>query len=83
MELREEKVKLKAEKERLEQIMKGLSVPFTYSQPPTAFHAATSFADDNKTVPSFVSYPPIAMWQWMPPAAVDTSEDHMLRPPVA
>eukprot|EP00475_Leptophrys_vorax_P039832 TRINITY_DN7272_c0_g1_i1.p1 TRINITY_DN7272_c0_g1~~TRINITY_DN7272_c0_g1_i1.p1 ORF type:complete len:284 (+),score=26.07 TRINITY_DN7272_c0_g1_i1:56-907(+) len=27
--------------------------------------------------------PPMAMWQWMAPASVDTSQDHMLRPPVA
>nr|DAD41056.1 TPA_asm: hypothetical protein HUJ06_015379 [Nelumbo nucifera] len=25
----------------------------------------------------------VAMWQFMPPAAVDTSQDHVLRPPVA
>ncbi|CAI7816995.1 unnamed protein product [Closterium sp. NIES-53] len=27
--------------------------------------------------------PPMAMWQWMAPTSVDTSQDHMLRPPVA
>ncbi|EFJ35991.1 hypothetical protein SELMODRAFT_165311 [Selaginella moellendorffii] len=28
-------------------------------------------------------FPGMAMWQWMPPAVVDTSQDHVLRPPVA
>ncbi|KAK9906155.1 hypothetical protein M0R45_002815 [Rubus argutus] len=39
-------------------------------------------AHGNKMVP-FIGYPGVAMWQFMPPAAVDTSQDHVLRPPVA
>ncbi|GJP31158.1 hypothetical protein CLOM_g9626 [Closterium sp. NIES-68] len=31
----------------------------------------------------FAAGPPMAMWQWMAPTSVDTSQDHMLRPPVA
>lgn len=31
----------------------------------------------------FVGYPGTPMWQFVSPAAVDTSEDHVLRPPVA
>lgn len=48
---------------------------------PAAF-AAQGQAHGNKLVP-FISYPGVAMWQFMPPAAVDTSQDHVLRPPVA
>lgn len=49
---------------------------------PAAF-AAPGQPTGNKLVP-FISYPGVtAMWQFMPPAAVDTSQDHVLRPPVA
>lgn len=48
---------------------------------PAAF-AAQGQAPGNKLVP-FIGYPGVAMWQFMPPAAVDTSQDHVLRPPVA
>lgn len=37
----------------------------------------------NKLVPFIGYHPSVAMWQFMPPAAVDTSQDHVLRPPVA
>ncbi|KAE8677283.1 Detected protein of unknown function [Hibiscus syriacus] len=40
-----------------------------------------SSSSRNKLVP-FLGYPGVAMWQFMPPAAVDTSQDHVLRPPV-
>ena len=49
---------------------------------PAAFAAAPAQAPGNKLVP-FIGYPGVAMWQFMPPAAVDTSQDHVLRPPVA
>ncbi|XP_068643877.1 transcription factor ILR3-like [Aristolochia californica] len=83
-ELRDEKVRLKAEKEKMEQLLKGMSVPSPFMpHPAAAFHAAAAaFATNNKAVP-FPNYPPIAMWQWMPPASLDTSQDHVLRPPVA
>ncbi|OIV99166.1 hypothetical protein TanjilG_19662 [Lupinus angustifolius] len=47
-----------------------------------ATFAAQGQAPGNKLVP-FISYPGVAMWQFMPPASVDTSQDHVLRPPVA
>ncbi|KAG5622794.1 hypothetical protein H5410_008012 [Solanum commersonii] len=31
----------------------------------------------------YLGYPGIPMWQFVPPAAVDTSEDHSLRPPIS
>jgi len=49
---------------------------------PTAFASAQGQAPGNKMVP-IISYPGVAMWQFMPPASVDTSQDHVLRPPVA
>uniref|UniRef100_A0A7N0TYT9 BHLH domain-containing protein n=1 Tax=Kalanchoe fedtschenkoi TaxID=63787 RepID=A0A7N0TYT9_KALFE len=51
-------------------------------QAAAAAYAAQGQAASGKLVP-FVGYPGVAMWQFMPPAAVDTSQDHVLRPPVA
>ncbi|WVZ17678.1 hypothetical protein V8G54_010660 [Vigna mungo] len=42
--------------------------------------AAKGQVGTHKLIP-FIGYPGIAMWQFMPPAAVDTSKDHLLRPP--
>ncbi|XP_058090384.1 transcription factor ILR3-like isoform X2 [Magnolia sinica] len=89
-ELRDEKSKLKRDKERLEQQVKAMTVPPVGFMPhlaPLHAAAAAAFAAQgqaaaNKTAP-FPGYPGVAMWQWMPPAVVDTSQDHKLRPPVA
>jgi hypothetical protein len=87
-ELRDEKSRLKAEKERLEQQVKAMTIPTGYMPHPAAVHAAAaafaaqSQAASNKAA-QMAAYPGLAMWQWMPPAAVDTSQDHVLRPPVA
>ncbi|KAF5478818.1 hypothetical protein F2P56_005348 [Juglans regia] len=84
-ELRDEKQRLKAEKEKLEQQLKGMNAQPGYlpAPPPIpAAFAAQGQAPGSKLVP-FISYPGVAMWQFMPPAAVDTSQDHVLRPPVA
>lgn len=82
-ELRDEKQRLKAEKEKLEQQLKAANAQPSFLPPaiPAAF-AAQGQAPGNKLVP-FIGYPGVAMWQFMPPAAVDTSQDHVLRPPVA
>jgi hypothetical protein len=84
-ELRDEKHRLKADKEKLEQQVKAMSaLPGFLAHPsamPGAF-AAQGQVGSNKFMP-FVGYPSIAMWQFMPPAAVDTSLDHVLHPPVA
>ncbi|PHT56194.1 Transcription factor ILR3 [Capsicum baccatum] len=84
-ELRDEKQKLKAEKDKLEQHLKALnSQPGFLPHPPampSPFPAPHQvFA--SKMMP-YLGYPGIPMWQFVPPAAVDTSEDHALRPPVA
>ncbi|XVF04006.1 hypothetical protein REPUB_Repub05bG0043200 [Reevesia pubescens] len=85
-ELLDEKLRLKEEKERLEQQLKAMNAQpsFMPHAPaiPAAFAAAQGQAPGNKLVP-FIGYPGVAMWQFMPPAAVDTSQDHVLRPPVA
>ncbi|KAL6999394.1 Transcription factor ilr3 [Sarracenia purpurea var. burkii] len=84
-ELRDEKQRLKAEKERLEQQLKTMNSQPGFLPPPPAIPAAFATQGQtagNKFVP-IVSYPGVAMWQFMPHAAVDTSEDHVLRPPVA
>ncbi|PHT35420.1 Transcription factor ILR3 [Capsicum baccatum] len=82
-ELRDEKQRLKSEKEKLEQQLKTMSAQPGFLPPamPGAF-AAPVQATVSKLVP-IVSYPGMAMWQFMPPAAIDTSQDHVLRPPVA
>ncbi|KAJ9153710.1 hypothetical protein P3X46_027124 [Hevea brasiliensis] len=84
-ELRDEKHRLKAEKDKLEQQLKALNAQPSFLPPPPAIPATFATqgqAPGNKLVP-FIGYPGVAMWQFMPPAAVDTSQDHVLRPPVA
>ncbi|XP_059661948.1 transcription factor ILR3-like isoform X2 [Cornus florida] len=84
-ELRDEKQRLKEDKEKLEQQVKAMSaqpgfLPHLSAMP--AALAAQRQAAGNKLMP-FIGYPGVAMWQFMPPAVVDTSQDHVLRPPVA
>lgn len=84
-ELRDEKQRLKADKEKLEQQVKAMSSQPSFLPHPSgipAAYAAQGHAPGNKLMP-FIGYPGVAMWQFMPPAAVDTSQDHVLRPPVA
>lgn len=84
-ELRDEKQKLKADKEKLEQQVKAMNATPGFMPHPSVLSAtfsAQAQTAGNKLVP-FIGYPGVAMWQFMPPAAVDTSQDHVLRPPVA
>ncbi|KAL0305884.1 UNVERIFIED_CONTAM: hypothetical protein Sradi_6005700 [Sesamum radiatum] len=67
-ELRDEKLKLKAEKEKLEEQVKALSLPSGFSVHPLpvpAPFAAPSPLLSSKLVPLF-RYPGIPMWQFMP-----------------
>ncbi|CAL5394341.1 unnamed protein product [Camellia sinensis] len=68
-ELRDEKQRLKAEKEKLEQQVKGMS-------------AQPGMSAGDKLMP-FIGYPGVAMWQFITPTVRDTSQDHVLHPPVA
>nr|GLL22603.1 transcription factor ILR3-like [Ipomoea trifida] len=83
-ELRDEKQRLKAEKDKLEQQLKTMNTQPALLSPamPAAAFAAQGHTPGTKVVP-VISYPGVAMWQFLPPAAVDTSQDHVLRPPVA
>ncbi|KAK4482450.1 hypothetical protein RD792_009607 [Penstemon davidsonii] len=78
-ELREEKLVLKADKERMELQLKTKSIS------PTGFmqaHPPMYQAEANK-MPIFPSYGYVPMWQYLPPSTRDTSQDHELRPPAA
>ncbi|XP_068497108.1 transcription factor ILR3-like isoform X2 [Phaseolus vulgaris] len=77
-ELREEKQRLKAEKDSLEQKIEAFSSQSSFLR---AFPGPGQVVG-SKLVP-FMGYPGVGMWQFLPPAAVDTSQDHVLRPPVA
>jgi len=80
VELRDEKVRLKTEKERMEQVLKASSTAPTFIPHPAA--ASAVFQAAYKTVP-YANYLPVGMWRWLPPVTMDTSQDHVLRPPVA
>ncbi|KAL8107820.1 transcription factor bHLH115-like [Apium graveolens] len=82
-ELRDEKQKLKVEKEKLEQHLKGLHPQpgFLPSPVPSPYPGPGQFFG-GKMVP-FMGYPGVPMWQFTPPAAVDTTQDHVLHSPVA
>ncbi|XP_076881140.1 transcription factor ILR3-like [Bidens hawaiensis] len=85
-ELRDEKQRLKVEKEKLEQQVKSIHGGQPgYLAHPAAMRAAFAAQDQavgSKLMP-FVGYPSVAMWQFMPSSVVDTTQDHVLRPPVA
>ncbi|XP_057476699.1 transcription factor bHLH104-like [Actinidia eriantha] len=78
-ELREEKLVLKTDKEKMEQQLKAVAVsPAGFlSTPPAAYHAGAN----KKAV--FPSYGFVPMWQYLPQVALDTAQDQALRPPAA
>lgn len=63
--------------------MKSMHAQPGFLPPPIPTFAAQGQAPGSKLVPFIGYHPGVAMWQFMPPAAVDTSQDHVLRPPVA
>lgn len=77
-ELREEKLTLKADKERMEQQLKVIAVPPSGFMPahPAAYHAGV-----NKMA-VFPGYGLMPMWQ-LPLASRDISRDHEYWPPAA
>ncbi|XP_074587480.1 transcription factor ILR3-like isoform X2 [Curcuma longa] len=86
-ELREEKQKQKAEKESLEQQIKLLNTSSSYvARPPvipppfTVIHGQPA---GHKLMMPIIGYPSYPMWQFMPPADVDTTQDADNCPPVA
>lgn len=97
-ELRDEKTRLKADKERLEQQVKAMTAPPSGFMPhPMALHpaaapaayaaqaqayAAQSQSSSKKAAP-YTAFPGMGMWQWLPPAVLDTTQDAKLWPPNA
>ncbi|XP_058082988.1 transcription factor bHLH104-like [Magnolia sinica] len=79
-ELREEKLQLKVDKEKMVQQVKSMSVLPVGFVPP---HPAAAYPAGVNKMLAFPGYGGFPMWQWIPPAARDTSQDHTLRPPVA
>lgn len=75
---------LKTEKDSLEVKIKGLYAQPGFMHPPAM---AASFSGPGQFVGSkfvpFIGYPGVSMWQFMPSNAVDTSQDHFMRPPAA
>lgn len=93
-ELREEKLVLKSNRDKAEQQLKAMTLtsppPTTPGVVPVQTGAAAAGAtavyappryDKLMAVPNYGGGFP--MWQWIPPAVLDTSQDHTLRPPVA
>ncbi|XP_073278733.1 transcription factor bHLH104-like [Primulina huaijiensis] len=78
-ELREEKLVLKADKERIEQQLKSMAVPSTGFIPP---HPPLYQTPANK-MPMFPGYSFVPMWHYLPSSTRDTSQDSTLRPPAA
>ncbi|KAE8707496.1 DNA binding protein, putative isoform 2 [Hibiscus syriacus] len=84
-ELRDEKQKLKTERDNLERQIKALDSKTVFVPQATAIPTPVSTPSQvvgGKLVP-FVGFPRVSMWQFLPPAAVDISQDHILRPSVA
>lgn len=84
-ELRDEKQRLKIEKENMEQQVKTFSAPAGFLPHPPSIPAPFSSPSQvvgSKLVP-FVDYSGVPMWQLMPPANVDTSQDPFLHSPAA
>lgn len=71
-ELREEKLVLKADKEKMEVQLKSMAMSAPGYMPA---------AYQNKMV--YPSYSLVPMWHYLPPSTRDTSRDHELRPPAA
>jgi hypothetical protein len=85
--LRDEKTKLKAEKERIEQMVKRTSIaPQFVPCPPVPATVSYPAPGPGPAPSKYVAYPnyqPAAFWQWVPPASLDTTKDLVLWPPVA
>ncbi|EYU32540.1 hypothetical protein ABFS82_14G024600 [Erythranthe guttata] len=71
IELRDEKMVLKTDKERMEQQLKTMAVPQTGFMPA---HPSMYQAGPNK-MPMYPNFGLVPMWQYLPPAGRDTSQD--------
>ncbi|CAN8258391.1 unnamed protein product [Cochlearia groenlandica] len=93
-ELREEKLVLKSDKEKIEQQLKTtMTVPSPGFMPPvspgfmpshpSAAAAAAYHHNKMAVYPSYGYYPNMPMWPYLHPTELDTSHDHLKRPPAA
>jgi len=81
-ELREEKLVLKADKEKIEKQLKTMPIsPAGFMPPPPPPMAAYQATVNKMAV--YPNYGYIPMWHYLPQSARDTSQDHELRPPAA
>lgn len=78
-ELREEKMRLKADKDRIERQLKAMNAVPTSLMPP----AAAAYHVEASKMAIFPGYGFVPMWQYLPPPVRDTSRDHELRSPAA
>ncbi|CAA3008661.1 transcription factor bHLH104-like [Olea europaea subsp. europaea] len=78
-ELRDEKLVLRADKERMEQQLKAMPLPPAGFMPA---HPPVYLGGSNK-MPMYPGYSFVPMWQYLPQYNRDTSQDHKLRPPAA
>ena len=91
-ELREEKIRLKAEKEKLEQQLKAVTLPPGYMPHSSAVQAAAAaFAAQaqaaavgsaSKPLAPTPIYPNLATWHWLPPSS-EPGEEQARYSPVA
>ncbi|GAQ84074.1 helix-loop-helix DNA-binding superfamily protein [Klebsormidium nitens] len=82
-ELREEKVRLKNDKDRLDLQVKTMMPP-SFGLPQAAMAAAFAAQQQHKLqAPGQAAMGNFGMWQFLPPQVLDTSQDHVLRPPAA
>jgi FtsZ-binding cell division protein ZapB len=83
-ELREEKVRLKNDKDRLELQVKTM-MPTSFGLPQAAMAAAFAAQQQQHKLqaPGQAPMGNFGMWQFLPPQVLDTSQDHVLRPPAA
>ncbi|CAI9771261.1 unnamed protein product [Fraxinus pennsylvanica] len=78
-ELHDEKLVLRANKERMEQQLKAMPLPtagFMPAHPPV-------YQGGSNKMQMYPGYSFVPMWQYLPPSNRDTSQDHNLRPPAA
>lgn len=80
--LRAEKRSLVLEKEKMELRIKALGASPSLQLHPPISYAIPYQAVGGKLMP-LANYPSVPFWQFVPQAAIDTSQDHVLHPPVA
>ncbi|KAL5573222.1 hypothetical protein UlMin_022819 [Ulmus minor] len=84
-ELRDERQRLKEDNDRLVLQVRAMTAQNSFLTHSSAMSTALTpqgQATSNR-LPPFISYPGLTMWQMIPSTTLDTSQDHVLHPPVA